>query len=95
MATNRWAVDFSNALPIAGVDGSLRRRMRNTPGVPECPRQDRHAQMGQLAFWLRHHAAGEKLAFSLMLNRSTRLKEKIQPRNWTRLPKCCRVGRSL
>ena len=69
MATNRWAVDFSNALPIAGVDGSLRRRMRNTPAY-----QNVRAKTGTLK-WANSlsgyvtTAAGEKLAFSLMLNR--------------------------
>jgi len=69
MATNRWAVDFSNALPIAGVDGSLRRRMRNTPAY-----QNVRAKTGTLK-WANSlsgyvtTAAGEKLAFSLLLNR--------------------------
>jgi D-alanyl-D-alanine carboxypeptidase/D-alanyl-D-alanine-endopeptidase (penicillin-binding protein 4) len=69
MATNRWASDFFNGLPVAGVDGTLRRRMKNTPAF-----QNVHAKTGTLR-WVNAlsgyvtTAAGEKLAFSLMLNR--------------------------
>jgi D-alanyl-D-alanine carboxypeptidase/D-alanyl-D-alanine-endopeptidase (penicillin-binding protein 4) len=69
MSTNRWAQDYFNALPIAGVDGTLRRRMKNTPAF-----QNVHAKTGTLR-WANSlsgyvtAAAGEKLAFSLMLNR--------------------------
>jgi D-alanyl-D-alanine carboxypeptidase/D-alanyl-D-alanine-endopeptidase (penicillin-binding protein 4) len=69
MSTNRWAADFINALPIAGVDGTLRYRMRNTTAY-----QNVRAKTGTLR-WANSlsgyvtTAAGEKLAFSLMLNR--------------------------
>ena len=69
MATNRWAQDFENALPIAGVDGTLRRRMTNAPAAGNV-----RAKTGTL-HWANSlsgyvtTAAGEKLAFSLMLNR--------------------------
>lgn len=69
MSTNRWARDYFDALPIAGVDGTLRRRMRNPPAFKNI-----HAKTGTLR-WANSlsgyvtTAAGEKLAFSLMLNR--------------------------
>lgn len=69
MATNRWAKDFVEALPVAGVDGTLRRRMKGTPAF-----QNVHAKTGTLR-WVNAlsgyvtTAAGEKLVFSLMLNR--------------------------
>ena len=69
MTTNRWANDFFDALPVAGVDGTLRRRMKNTPAF-----QNVHAKTGTLR-WVNALSgyvtttAGEKLVFSLMLNR--------------------------
>lgn len=69
MATNRWAADYAAALPIAGVDGTLRSRMRNTPAF-----RNVHGKTGTLR-WANSlsgyvtTAAGERLAFSLMLNR--------------------------
>lgn len=69
MATNRWAKDFHDSLPIAGVDGTIRRRMKGTPAE-----QNVHAKTGTLRWVnaLSGHvttATGEKLVFSLMLNR--------------------------
>lgn len=69
MSTNRWAADYYAALPIAGVDGTLRNRMKNTPAY-----RNVHAKTGTLR-WANSLSgyvtttAGEKLAFSLMLNR--------------------------
>jgi D-alanyl-D-alanine carboxypeptidase/D-alanyl-D-alanine-endopeptidase (penicillin-binding protein 4) len=69
MAANQWAQAFTNALPIAGVDGTLRRRMRNPPAAGNV-----HAKTGTLR-WVNAlsgyvtTAAGERLVFSLMLNR--------------------------
>ena len=69
MATNRWAADYYAALPIAGVDGTLRSRMRSGPAFGKV-----HAKTGTLR-WVNSlsgyvtSAAGEKLVFSLMLNR--------------------------
>ena len=69
MTTNQWAKDFSDALPVAGVDGTLRRRMKGTPAF-----QNVRAKTGTLR-WVNSlsgyvtTAAGEKLVFSLMLNR--------------------------
>ena len=69
MMTNRWAKDFFEGLPVAGVDGTLRARMKGTPAF-----QNVHAKTGTLR-WVNSlsgyltTAAGEKLVFSLMLNR--------------------------
>src|ERR1039458_1781987 len=69
MSKHRAAQDFIAALPVAGVDGTLRRRMKNTPAF-----QNVHAKTDTLR-WVNAlsgfvtMAAGEHLIFSLMLNR--------------------------
>ena len=60
---------YLNAMPIAGVDGTLRNRMKNTPAAGNL-----RAKTGTLrwAISLSGHvktAAGERLIFSMMLNR--------------------------
>ncbi len=69
MTTRPAAQAFYDALPIAGVDGTIRRRMKNTPAENNV-----HAKTGTLRWVnaLSGHvttAAGEKLVFCLMLNR--------------------------
>ncbi len=69
MSKHRAGKDFIAALPLAGVDGTLRRRMKDTPAA-----QNVQAKTGTLR-WANSlsgfvtTAAGEHLAFSLMLNR--------------------------
>jgi D-alanyl-D-alanine carboxypeptidase/D-alanyl-D-alanine-endopeptidase (penicillin-binding protein 4) len=69
MAGQTNASDFINALPIAGVDGTLRRRMKNTLAEGNI-----RAKTGTLR-WVNSLSgyvtskAGERLAFSIMLNR--------------------------
>jgi D-alanyl-D-alanine carboxypeptidase/D-alanyl-D-alanine-endopeptidase (penicillin-binding protein 4) len=69
MATNRWAADYYNALPIAGVDGTLRRRMKGTPAANNVRGKTGTLRWANSLSGYVTSAAGEKLAFSLMLNR--------------------------
>ena len=69
MAKHRDAAVFADSLPIAGVDGTLRRRMKGTPAEGKI-----HAKTGTLRWTTAlsgyvNSASGEHLAFSLMLNR--------------------------
>jgi D-alanyl-D-alanine carboxypeptidase/D-alanyl-D-alanine-endopeptidase (penicillin-binding protein 4) len=69
MSRHKCADAYLDALPIAGVDGSIRNRMKNTPAAGNV-----RAKIGGLR-WANTisgyvtTAAGEHLAFSLMLNR--------------------------
>jgi D-alanyl-D-alanine carboxypeptidase/D-alanyl-D-alanine-endopeptidase (penicillin-binding protein 4) len=69
MSRHKWADAYRAALPIAGVDGTLRNRMRDTPAAGNV-----RAKTGALrwADSLSGHvttAGDERLIFSLMLNR--------------------------
>jgi D-alanyl-D-alanine carboxypeptidase/D-alanyl-D-alanine-endopeptidase (penicillin-binding protein 4) len=69
MSRHKSAEDYVNTLPIAGGDGTLRMRMRNTPAAGVV-----HAKTGT-STWADSlsgyviPANGERLAFCLMLNR--------------------------
>lgn len=69
MSKHRAGKDYIAALPLAGVDGTLRRRMKDTPAF-----QNVRAKTGTLR-WANSlsgfvtTAAGEHLAFSMMINR--------------------------
>jgi D-alanyl-D-alanine carboxypeptidase/D-alanyl-D-alanine-endopeptidase (penicillin-binding protein 4) len=68
MNRHRSAEDYRNALPIAGVDGTLQNRMRGTAAA-----NNARAKTGTLRYVYALSgyvttAAGERLAFSIMLN---------------------------
>jgi D-alanyl-D-alanine carboxypeptidase/D-alanyl-D-alanine-endopeptidase (penicillin-binding protein 4) len=69
MAKHREAQALAESLPIAGVDGTLRRRLKGTAAEGKV-----HAKTGTLRWTTALSGyvtslAGERLAFSLMLNR--------------------------
>lgn len=69
MAAHREREAFRDALPVAGVDGTLRRRMQGTPAEGNARAKTGSLRWaGALSGYLTT-AAGERLAFSLMLNR--------------------------
>ena len=69
MAGSRNARDFADSLPVAGVDGTLRYRMRNTPAAGNVRAKTGTLRWANSLSGYVMTAAGERLAFSLMLNR--------------------------
>ena len=68
MSRHRYADAFRNALPIAGVDGTLRNRLKNTPAENNLrAKTGSLSSAASLAGYVTT-AAGEKLAFSIMVN---------------------------
>jgi D-alanyl-D-alanine carboxypeptidase/D-alanyl-D-alanine-endopeptidase (penicillin-binding protein 4) len=69
MGKHREAKSFISALPIAGVDGTLRRRMLGTPAARNVRAKTGTLRWANTLSGYVTSAAGEKLIFSLMLNR--------------------------
>lgn len=68
MSKHRFAAQFREALPIAGVDGTLRTRMKGTPAEGNIrAKTGSLSSVASLAGYVTT-AAGERLAFSMMLN---------------------------
>ena len=69
MSTHRAAKDWLDALPIAGVDGTLRRRMKGTPAENNVRAKTGSLRYANSLSGYVTTATGERLAFSFMLNR--------------------------
>ena len=68
MSRHRYADAFRTALPIAGVDGTLRNRLKNTPAENNLrAKTGSLSSAASLAGYVTT-AAGEKLTFSIMVN---------------------------
>jgi D-alanyl-D-alanine carboxypeptidase/D-alanyl-D-alanine-endopeptidase (penicillin-binding protein 4) len=68
MSKHRYFTTFRDALPIAGVDGTLRTRMRGTPAEGNLrAKTGSLSSVASLSGYVTT-AAGEHLAFSMMLN---------------------------
>jgi len=68
MSKHRFANVFRDALPIAGVDGTLRNRMRGTPAENNLRAKTGSLSSASSLAGYVTTAAGEKLAFSIMVN---------------------------
>ena len=69
MSRHKCAEDYIAALPIAGVDGTLRNRMKGTPAAGNVRAKTGTLRWANSISGFVTTAAGEHLAFSLMLNR--------------------------
>lgn len=77
MSRHRFASVFRDALPIAGVDGTLRNRLKGTPAENNLrAKTGSLSSAASLAGYVTT-AAGEKLAFSIMVNNYPR---EVDPR---------------
>jgi D-alanyl-D-alanine carboxypeptidase/D-alanyl-D-alanine-endopeptidase (penicillin-binding protein 4) len=81
MSRHRWADAFRDSLPIAGIDGTLQNRMKGTAAATNV-----RAKTGSLSYVYTLSgyvttAAGERLAFSVMLNNYYNSDRAISPRD--------------
>lgn len=72
MNRHRYGQTFRDALPVAGVDGTLRNRMRNTVAMGNARAKTGTLSSATSLSGYLYTAAGERLAFSLMINNPPR-----------------------
>lgn len=68
MATHRYAAAFRDSMPIAGVDGTLRTRLRDTPAQGNMRAKTGTINAVAALSGYVTSAAGERLVFSIILN---------------------------
>lgn len=78
MSKHRYASVFRDALPIGGVDGTLRNRFRSTPAENNVRAKTGSLSSAASLGGYVTTAAGEKLAFSIMVNNYPR---EVEPRS--------------
>jgi len=69
MSRHRWAQVYLDALPIAGVDGTLKNHMKGTPAEGNVRAKTGTLRWANSLSGYVTTAAGERLSFSVMLNR--------------------------
>jgi D-alanyl-D-alanine carboxypeptidase/D-alanyl-D-alanine-endopeptidase (penicillin-binding protein 4) len=69
MATHPASNDFLNSLPVAGVDGTLRRRIKGTPAEGNLRAKTGTLRWANALSGYVTSVAGERFVFCLMLNR--------------------------
>jgi D-alanyl-D-alanine carboxypeptidase/D-alanyl-D-alanine-endopeptidase (penicillin-binding protein 4) len=72
MNRHRYGATFREALPIAGIDGTLKNRMRNTVAMGNARAKTGSLSSATTLSGYINSAAGERLAFSLMINNPPR-----------------------
>jgi D-alanyl-D-alanine carboxypeptidase/D-alanyl-D-alanine-endopeptidase (penicillin-binding protein 4) len=78
MSKHRYATVFRDALPIAGVDGTLRNRMRGTAAANNVRAKTGSLSSAASLGGYVTTAAGERLAFTIMVNNYPR---EVEPRS--------------
>ncbi|HEV2762223.1 MAG TPA: D-alanyl-D-alanine carboxypeptidase/D-alanyl-D-alanine-endopeptidase, partial [Pyrinomonadaceae bacterium] len=72
MSRHRFASVYRDSLPVAGVDGTLRNRMRNTPAAGNARAKTGTLSSATSLAGYVTTAAGERLVFALMVNHPPR-----------------------
>ncbi len=68
MNRHRYGATFRDALPIAGIDGTLRNRMKGTPAQGNARAKTGTIETVSTLSGYVTSAAGERLVFSIMIN---------------------------